>query len=117
PGAYRYDAKEKFAERVEAVLFLHELPSEKYFLIFDSVPRPGQKILPNSTRMFKFFFPTSIIGGSNKIKPLCAEILNNFSHALRGTSPIQTSNQDAPLPKDLKERDSGLLEEDEADLE
>lgn len=84
PGAYRHNSRERSAEYLGPKVFSHELGSENEYLIYDTVPRPGQAIQQDSAKLFKFFFRARIAESQNKIKPAYAEILKNFASALTG---------------------------------
>lgn len=99
-GVYRYHEAERAVEYLRPGAFLHELNNNGEFLIIDTVPRQGQKVLQTVPRLFKFVFPVSIAEGSKKIKPLYGEIVDNFAYALRGKKPPERRAEGVKSPDD-----------------
>lgn len=100
PGIYSYSPAKKALTYKRQGAFLWELQDDSEFLIIDSVPRIGGRIIQNVPRLFKLIFPRSIATSSFAIQPEIGELITNLSNALRKG---QTSPQDQELGPQAQE--------------
>lgn len=90
PGIYSYDAKEQSLRFERVGAFYGDFRSAKEFMIIDSLPRVGGRVIQNVPRMCKLIFPRAIARSSFQIEPEVGELIATISTALRknqGLSP------------------------------
>ena len=62
---------------------LSDITNSSEFLMIDSVPYQGDRIIQNVPRLFKFIFASSIARSSLQVKPEVGRLLTSLSTALR----------------------------------
>ena len=82
-GAYSFNAKQKTLTFRGPSTFPWELKTESEFLMLDSMPRFGGKVIGNVPSLFKLIFPRSIAESSSAVKPDTGALISMLSTALR----------------------------------
>ena len=72
--------------------FLWDLKNNSEFIIIDSVPRLGGKIIQNVPRLFKIIFPRSIAQSSFSVDPEIGQIIRGLSVILRKNQILTEEN-------------------------
>lgn len=94
-GIYSYHPASGDVQYARPGAFYWDFKHENEFMLIDSLPRLGGKIIQNVPRLCKLIFPRGIATSSRSVKPEVGKLLTAFSEALR-------RNQ-APPPEEIPE--------------
>lgn len=97
-GVYSYDSKTEALTYKRPGAFLWDIKNDDEFIIMDSVPRQGGRVIQNVPRMFKLVFARPIARSSNAVMPEIAELIEKLTGALK-------RNQLAPQNEGVPELD------------
>ncbi len=95
-GIYSYISQENALRYERPGAFLADIKNDSEFLLIDSVPRPGARIIQNVPRLFKLIFARSIATSSFSVKPEVGELITKISAALRKNqiAPVKTAEKE-----------------------
>ena len=91
-GIYSYDRKERSLRYERPGAFYEEFKSLDEFMIIDSLPRMGGRIIQNVPRLCKLIFPRGIARSSFAVEPDVGELITVLSDGLR-------KNQSGAVPE------------------
>jgi len=99
-GVYSYDTGSGSLRYERPGAFLWDIKEENEFIIMDSVPRVGGRVIQNVPRLFKLIFPRQIALGTSRVSPEIAEFIASLATALRKDQLVlhssELSNIDMP---------------------
>jgi len=82
-GIYSFNPAQKALTFQRRGAFPWDLKNESEFLMLDSMPRFGEKVIGNVPSIFKLIFPRSIAESSSRVKADVGELISVLSTALR----------------------------------
>lgn len=91
-GIYSYEPSKKELSYQRPGAFPWELQNEREFLMIDSVPRLGQRVIQNVPRLYKLIFARPVATSSSGVQKDVGTLLYDLSTALRKNqeTPSQT---------------------------
>lgn len=94
-GIYSYNRKDKMLRYERPGAFYHEFKSKDEFMIIDSLPRMGGRIIQNVPRLCKLIFPRGIARSSFAVEPDVGELITILSDGLRKDQPVESASQES----------------------
>ena len=94
-GIYSYDRESRMLRYERPGAFYHEFKNKDEFMIIDSLPRMGGRIIQNVPRLCKLIFPRGIARSSFEVEPDVGELITVLSDGLRKDQPPETTSQES----------------------
>lgn len=95
-GIYSFSLQKKALTYQRPGAFPWEFKDNSEFMMIDSMPRKGGRVIQNVPRLFKLIFPQSIATSSFTVRPEIGEMITILSNALRkDQAPPQTHEPDS----------------------
>jgi hypothetical protein len=82
-GVYSYRRQSQQLRYKRSGMLLSDLKNEDKFLLIDSVPYTGKRVIEKGPRLFKIIFPRTIAYSSAEVESEIGEFLTNLSFTLR----------------------------------
>lgn len=82
-GVYSYDRQEKSIRYERPGAFYADFKNDREFIVIDSIPRQGGRVIQNVPRLCKLIFPRGIATSTFSVEPDVGALLTDFSTALR----------------------------------
>lgn len=86
-GIYSYNLTSRELKYERPGAFYWDFESENEFMIIDSLPRRGGRVIQNVPRFCKLIFPRQIARSSFSVEPEIGELITTLSTALRKDQP------------------------------
>jgi len=100
-GVYSYDRKAQMLRFERPGAFYRDFKNENEFMIIDSLPRPGGRVIQNVPRLCKLIFPRQIARSSFSVEPEIGELITQLSTALRRDQPLPAAEEAAEEAAEL----------------
>lgn len=95
-GVYSYDRKAHMLRYERPGAFYWDFKNPEEFMIIDSLPRLGGRVIQNVPRLCKLIFPRQIARSSFAVEPEIGELITLLSEALRKDQAIESSTEAEP---------------------
>jgi hypothetical protein len=105
-GIYSYDQRTGDIHYERPGAFYGDFKKENEFLLIDSVPRPGGRVIQNVARLCKLIFPRQIARSSFEVDPEIGALINKLSTKLRENQVEPSENQVASEKADARVADN-----------
>ncbi len=88
-GIYSYERQDRTLRYERPGAFYHEFKNKNEFMIIDSLPRMGGRIIQNVPRLCKLIFPRGIARSSFEVESDVGELMTILSDGLRKDQPAE----------------------------
>ncbi len=94
-GVYSYNRKARTLRYERPGAFYHDFRNPDEFMIIDSLPRPGGRVIQNVPRLCKLIFPRGIARSSFDVESDVGELITVLSDGLRKDQPVESVSQES----------------------
>lgn len=89
-GVYSYNKNVRMLRYERPGAFYRDFKNPEEFMIIDSLPRLGGRVIQNVPRLCKLIFPRQIARSSFAVEPEIGELITSFSEALRKDQVVES---------------------------
>ena len=87
-GIYSYDRNARTLRFERPGAFYHDFKNANEFMMIDSLPRLGGRVIQNVPRLCKLIFPRGIARSSFEVEPDVGEMITTLSAGLRENQAV-----------------------------
>lgn len=91
-GVYSYNKDTRMLRYERPGAFYHDFKNPDEFMIIDSLPRLGGRVIQNVPRLCKLIFPRGVARSSFAVEPEVGELITTLSVGLRKNQPMPAAS-------------------------
>ncbi|MEK7541288.1 MAG: hypothetical protein AAB533_00330, partial [Patescibacteria group bacterium] len=92
-GIYSYNRSARLLRYERPGAFYHDFKNPEEFMIIDSLPRPGGRVIQNVPRLCKLIFPRGIARSSFAIESDVGDLITTLSAGLRKDQEVRAPSE------------------------